>query len=248
MAIAAPPEEASLAAALAAGVGKAPNWAPIPPLARDGSNRLHRAARQLAAAGIPVMPCDDHKTPATVGGVAAATIDNRTVDRWFLRPSTQADLVWACPPDAVPAIRASYGYGPPSRLTLAIATGGISGLVVVDVDPFHGADASLAQLAADGCEWPATITVATPHGRHLYFRAPGQPVPSQQHLLPGVSICADPSSHPSHARHGARGSGWVIVPPSRAALQYGGASYRVQQAGPLADLPSWLLALLAEVS
>lgn len=73
------------------------------------------------------------------------------------------------------------------RWNVGIATGE-SGLLVVDLDPAHGATAPnrfmgaqhgsdvLAMLAADaGAAAPTdTYTVATPSGgRHLYFRAPG---------------------------------------------------------------------------
>jgi hypothetical protein len=79
---------------------------------------------------------------------------------------------------------------------LAIRTGEISGLVVVDIDPAHGGRVDRTLMGP-------TATVATGGGGwHLYYTHPGTPVPSRP--MPGragVDIKAD--------------GGYVVAPPSR---------------------------------
>lgn len=79
---------------------------------------------------------------------------------------------------------------------IAICTGKVSGLVVVDVDPRHGGDESLKELAL-----PATVTALTGGGgEHLYYRHPGGTVHNGANLLPGIDLRGD--------------GGYVIAPPS----------------------------------
>jgi hypothetical protein len=47
------------------------------------------------------------------------------------------------------------------RANLAVVTGRISGIVVVDVDPRHGGDQTLAQLERDHGDLPRSALVAT---------------------------------------------------------------------------------------
>src|SRR4051794_15931261 len=59
---------------------------------------------------------------------------------------------------------------------VGIASG--SGLAVIDIDPRHGGDESLAALEAKHGPLPSTIEVITGGGgRHLYFRTPRE-IPS----------------------------------------------------------------------
>lgn len=84
---------------------------------------------------------------------------------------------------------------------LAVRTGAVSGLLVVDVDPAHGGTASLADLVAERL-LPRTRWVLTGSGgHHLYYRHPGQHIPSRP--MPGragIDIKAD--------------GGYVVLPPS----------------------------------
>jgi hypothetical protein len=78
-------------------------------------------------------------------------------------------------------------------------------LFVVDVDPRHGGDESLARLVSDHDRLPATRTTGTRSGgRHLWFGTAEQVRQDQsgQCLGPGL----DTRVH---------GRGYVIVPPSR---------------------------------
>ncbi|MEV6891393.1 bifunctional DNA primase/polymerase [Kribbella sp. NPDC051137] len=87
------------------------------------------------------------------------------------------------------------------RGQLAVRTGAVSGLLVVDVDPAHGGDHSLSDLLAERLV-PRTLHVHTGSGGlHLYYRHPGhhiasRPMPNR----PGIDIKAD--------------GGYVVLPPS----------------------------------
>ncbi|WP_329482246.1 bifunctional DNA primase/polymerase [Kribbella sp. NBC_01484] len=99
-------------------------------------------------------------------------------------------------PDRVAAIVAAVPRG-----QLAVRSGAVSGLVVVDVDPAHGGDSSLSDLMTARLV-PRTLHVHTGSGGlHLYYRHPGQHLPSRP--MPhraGIDIKAD--------------GGYVVLPPS----------------------------------
>jgi hypothetical protein len=111
---------------------------------------------------------------------------------------------------------------------LAVVTGAVSGLVVVDVDPRSGGDDALASLEERFGALPATVECLTGGGgAHLYFRHPGGTVRSGP-LVAGIDVKAD--------------GGLVIAPPS---IHPSGALYTWEvDASPdehrLADLPAWL--------
>lgn len=115
---------------------------------------------------------------------------------------------------------------------LGVVTGAVSGLVVLDLDPAKGGEASLAELEAEHGRLPATFEVATGGGgRHLYFRHPGGRVPCAVGLRPGLDLRGD--------------GGYVVAPPS---IHASGRPYRPVAGGegrPLAPLPGWLAGLLA---
>ncbi len=115
---------------------------------------------------------------------------------------------------------------------LAIVTGRLSGLVVLDVDPGHGGDGSLERLISEHGSLPVTVQACTGGGgRHLYFRHPGGVVHNQVGLAPGIDLRGD--------------GGLVVAPPS---LHRSGRRYRwVRGCSPAAaepaPLPPWLLAV-----
>ncbi len=115
---------------------------------------------------------------------------------------------------------------------VGVVTGALSGLVVLDVDPDKGGEASLAELEARFGPLPPTLVVRTGGGgRHLWFRHPGEPVPCAVGLRPGLDVRGD--------------GGYVVAPPS---IHPSGRPYRFEEstAREPAPLPGWLLALLAE--
>ena len=113
---------------------------------------------------------------------------------------------------------------------VGIATGVVSGLVVLDVDPAHGGDESLCDLEAEQGTLPATPTALTGGGgRHLFFAHPGGRVPNRVGLRPGLDLRGD--------------GGFVVAPPS---IHASGRCYAWEASAypndtPLASLPAWLL-------
>jgi hypothetical protein len=111
---------------------------------------------------------------------------------------------------------------------LGLVTGAVSGLVVVDVDPRNGGDATLEDLEHEHCPVPVTVEVLTGGGgRHLYFRHPGVEMPPAK-LGPGLDLLADGSQ--------------VVAPPSihASGRRYEWEVSRLPGAVPLAELPTWL--------
>jgi hypothetical protein len=93
---------------------------------------------------------------------------------------------------------------------LAIVTGAVSGIVVLDIDPRHGGEAGLAALERDIGPFPSTLSALSGGGgRHLYFRHPGHPVRNQCGLRQGVDLRGD--------------GGYIVAPPS---MHASGKRYR----------------------
>jgi hypothetical protein len=156
-------------------------------------NDLLTAALNTAARGWPVFmlgrskrpvancndcPADAHD-PATCGHLTCHGFYAATTD-----------------PERVAAVVAAVPRG-----QLAVRTGVLSGLVVVDVDPAHGGGVSLAELVALELV-PRTLWVRTGSGGvHLYYRHPGREIGSRP--MPnraGIDVKAD--------------GGYVVLPPS----------------------------------
>lgn len=109
---------------------------------------------------------------------------------------------------------------------IAIVTGAISGLLVLDLD---SADA-VAEAEALGL--PDTIRANTAKGQHVYFRHPGGTIKNRAGIKPGWDIRCD--------------GGYVIGPGS---LHPSGAEYSWRNPPGLFDLadpPGWLLDLIAK--
>lgn len=124
-------------------------------------------------------------------------------------------------------------FGTHRRLNLGVVTGAVSGLVVLDVDPRHGGDHSLATLEGLHGALPPTVEARTGGGgRHLYFAHPGGTVANRVGLAPGIDLRAD--------------GGMVVMPPSLHASgqRYAWEPGHAPDDRPLAPLPPWLLVLL----
>lgn len=138
-------------------------------------------------------------------GVSNATTDAGTIREW-----------WALYPDA----------------NIGLATGDASGVVVIDIDPGHGGEASFEALEARHGPAPDTWSVATGGGGlHFYFAMPPLDVRNSAGSIgPGIDV---------------RGNGgYVVAPPS---LHASGEAYRWvpelhPRRVPLAELPEWMLA------
>ena len=113
---------------------------------------------------------------------------------------------------------------------VAVVTGAISGIVVLDVDVRHGGEESLSKLALKYAGLPQTVEAVTGGGgRHFYFAHPGFEVRNRTDLAHGIDLRGD--------------GGVIIVPPS---IHPSGKPYRwVPGHAPnemaLAPLPDWLL-------
>ncbi len=123
------------------------------------------------------------------------------------------------------------------QANVAIATGAASGLVVLDVDAKSGGDETLADLETLHGKLPQTVEVLTGGGgRHLYFRWPGRQISNSAGKIgPGLDIRGD--------------GGYVVAPPS---LHQSGQRYRWEISSDpsdveLAEIPTWLLQLIADV-
>lgn len=124
-------------------------------------------------------------------------------------------------------------FGGLSCQNIGIATGVLSSLAVLDVDPRHGGDVSLTELEREFGRLPDTPIVHTGGGgEHYYFRASG-PMRSRTGIRPGLDFKAD--------------GGFVVAPPS---LHASGGRYEWDgvlnlETVSLAPLPPWLFALVA---
>jgi len=114
----------------------------------DRTPDLAAAARSLAAAGVPVFPCEpDGKRPLTRRGFLDATSDLAQIAAW-----------WSRTPEA----------------NIGLPTGAMSGVVVVDVDVHGPVDGRAAWRRASeaGLVGEAGLLVRTPTGgAHAYFPA-----------------------------------------------------------------------------
>ncbi|KAA5836060.1 bifunctional DNA primase/polymerase [Saccharopolyspora hirsuta] len=171
----------------------------------------------------------DECTPAECGcltadrpchGLLAATTEPAVIRRW-----------WARTP----------------RANVGIATGP-SGLVVLDLDRkpklpapaasdvpelvADGMEALRAIAAADGEQWPDTLTIATPsEGRHLYFRADE------------ARVSSDATGRVGHQVDIRAEGGYVVAPSCEITAppeDTFGAYVRVSTTTDIAPLPKWL--------
>ncbi|HVE45326.1 MAG TPA: bifunctional DNA primase/polymerase [Acidimicrobiales bacterium] len=144
------------------------------------------------------------KHPRIAGGLKAASTDPVAINGWWRR--------WP-------------------RANVAVRTGAVSGMVVVDVDPEHGGKASIAALAQAHGPFPQGPVVCTGGGGwHLYLAHPGVTVRNDagRRLGRGVDVRGD--------------GGYAIVPPSAHAA---GAIYVWRDLpDELPPLPGWLAACL----
>jgi hypothetical protein len=146
------------------------------------------------------------KHPRTRNGLHDATTDEKQIREWWRR--------W---PNA----------------NLGGRTGGALRLVVLDFDPRHGGDASLADLQeAHGGEWQNTLAHQTGSlGFHFFYQYPeGVELSNSAGLIgPGVDTRAE--------------GGYVVLPPSGHAT---GRRYEMTNAVEIAPAPDWLLEAFRE--
>lgn len=143
----------------------------------------------------------------------------------------RAAVAWRAYQDRAPSqaeLRDWFAKWPGANV--AVVTGAVSGLVVLDVDPDHGGEQSLAGIAARHGALPRTVEAETGGGgRHLYFAHPGGEVRNRAGLAPGLDLRGD--------------GGMIVAPPS---IHPSGRRYRWRSGHEpgetaLAPLPTWLM-------
>jgi hypothetical protein len=150
--------------------------------------------------------------------------DKRPMIKWQIYQQRLAD---------VDEITGWYNRWPDANI--GIVTGTISGLVVLDIDPRHGGDQSLAQWDLEHGPLPPTIEATSGGGgRHIYFRHPGGLIHNRVGLVAGIDLRGD--------------GGCIVVPPS---IHSSGSAYRWTSGhepgnATLAEMPGWLLARLQD--
>ena len=163
---------------------------------------------RYAELGFAVFHCEPRgKEPCTRHGCKDATRDLDQIRKWWTR--------WL-------------------DSNVAIATGASSRVLVLDIDPRHGGDDTLATLGASFGKLPETPTVLTGGGGlHIYFRHPGVEIPnSAGRVGPGIDVRGD--------------GGYVIAPPSvhqSGNLYHWEVSSRIDELT-IADAPQGLLDLI----
>lgn len=159
---------------------------------------LQSHALAYAARGWAVFPLQARgKLPLTPHGFKDATTDEALITQWWTR--------W---PNA----------------NIGIATGGLSGIVVVDIDGERG-QASFGALAGEHETIETLVSETGGGGYHLIFDAGDEAIRNSQSTIgPGIDTRGD--------------GGYIVAPPS---VHPTGALYQWTDAdAPIAALPDWL--------
>jgi putative DNA primase/helicase len=190
------------------------------PPVNDHARECVAAAMTYTAHGWPVLPVHGVRAGrCTCGRVGCDTPGKHPrLARWPELATTDAAVIarwWSWWPDA----------------NVGLATG--SGLLVLDVDPRHGGDASLADLERQHGALPDTPRALTGGGGTHYLLQIDRPIGNKIAIAPGLDLRGD--------------GGFIVAPPSRHAS---GTVYRWDVTAhpdetPLAPAPRWLLDLCA---
>jgi Bifunctional DNA primase/polymerase, N-terminal len=174
-----------------------------PPALSTPALSLAEAARAYAEMGWSVFRLAPRSKSPLKGshGFKDPTTDPATIRAW-----------WTEHPDA----------------NIGIATGQVSNLTIVDIDPRHSGHLTLDALIAEHGDLPATAAVATGSGGvHYYFRHVFTAVKGNNALGPGIDIKSN--------------GGFILAPPS---IHPNGNAYRWatvdQEPG---DLPFWVVTM-----
>jgi Bifunctional DNA primase/polymerase, N-terminal/Primase C terminal 1 (PriCT-1) len=188
------------------------------------TNALLDAALSYAARGWHVFPCH---TPTPTGCSC-----RRKCDRVGKHPRSKNGLKDATTDEA--QIRRWWQMWPEANV--AIRTGAVSGLVVLDNDIYKGGDTSLRELERSYSAMPETVLSLTGGGgEQSFFQHPGSPVKNGVDALGvGLDIRGD--------------GGYVIAPPSlhRSGTRYVWEVAHEPDDTPLAPMPDWLRGLCQE--
>lgn len=200
------------------------------PIEAGRADAVLKAALEYARRGWQVFPCygtneqneclcdkgrlcdNTGKHPITKQGFKDATTDEKQIKAWFGPPP----------------------FGQTNRRNVAIATGAVSGIVVLDVDPKYDGETSLKQLEARYGKAKTPLTTITGGGgRHLLFQHPGGVVQNSIGTVgKGLDIRGD--------------GGYIVAAPSR---HKSGQYYRWTcdlSRTKAAPFPAWLRSVAAK--
>ena len=183
-------------------------------------NPMLAAALSLAGSGFSILPLHSinssstctcsrsdcahpGKHPRTEHGYKDATTDESVIRTWWIKyPSAN----------------------------LAIATGTISNLLVLDVDVKSGGLESLQELENryGSLEGHRQVTSGG-GGKHFYFQAQNMQIKTKIKILPGIDLIGN--------------SGAIVAPPS---IHASGRRYTWVNDFPIQEMPSWLLQLIQD--
>ena len=145
----------------------------------------------------------------------------------LLRHSKRAAIPWKRYQEKPPTVQQVAAWRKThDKSNLAVITGAVSGIFVMDVDSPEGQ----GEVNKQGV--PETVTAKTAKGRHYFFNHPGRHVKNDVRILDGVDIKGD--------------GGYVVLPPSihpDTGLPYAWEHSPLENAT-VADAPQWLLDLI----
>jgi putative DNA primase/helicase len=177
---------------------------------------LLEKALEYARAGKPVFPCWPG-TKKPIGELCPHGFKDATTDEHQIHER------WSKYPDA----------------NIGMPTGPVSGIDVLDTDPRHGGDKTLAKLIVEHSPLPLTLQVRSGGGgTHHYFRARADlRCRDGKDKSPGVDVKTE--------------GGYVLVPPSRLESyvdakgeRQSGGVYSFINREALAEWPQWILEVL----
>lgn len=180
---------------------------------------LLSAALRYAARGYRVFPVH------TVAGAGACSCADPACDSSGKHPAPHAPHGLKDASSKPEEVRRMWPAEGPLNTpwNVAIRTGAISGVVVLDVDGAEG-QATLAALPT----LPATLTARTGSGgTHYYFKHLGGKLGNRTRFAPGLDVRGD--------------GGYVVAPPSAHAS---GGRYEWLDESEPADLPPWLVEMM----
>ena len=145
------------------------------------------------------------KHPQTINGLKSATVDKDTINEWFKH--------WP-------------------RANIGIATGQLSGIGVVDIDPRHGGEDSLDELTAKyGCIPDTVEAITQSSGRHIIFQYEEGFRTTAGKLGRGIDTRGD--------------GGYIVAAPSKGLLgEYHWEASSDPEDCPIVRAPAWVLQLL----
>lgn len=166
-------------------------------------NKTLSSAIEYAARGWPCHPLKPgEKLPILKGWPTEASCDRHLLEEWFPEGTDR---------------------------NLGIITGERSGLIVIDVDPRSGGEASFAEAEANFGKLPPTARVTTGSGGfHLYFRIPAGVTGLHDAHIPGEYPGID-----------LKAAGNLVAPPSIHPMT--GQPYVWDTKDPIAEAPAWLV-------